>query len=76
MVLSEEMRAELDRRIEVAERERAEDPASVDLPRADRWWLLVLLALSLIGIVLLIATRSRGVRLLNRSSAQLRGLCC
>jgi len=53
MALSDDLQAELDRRIDLAERERADDPAFVDLPAADRRWLLVLLVLSLVGVAVL-----------------------
>lgn len=49
-MLSDEMQKELDRRIDVAERERADDPAFIDLPRRDRLWLAALLVLSLVGV--------------------------
>ena len=50
VALSDEMKQELDRRIEVAEGERAEDPSFVELPRADRLWLVALVILSFIGV--------------------------
>ena len=55
MSLSDAMQKELDRRLELAEREHANDgdPAFADLPRADLLWLLVLFVGCLIGTALL-----------------------
>ncbi len=52
MKLSDEMNAELERRLTLAERERADDPAFADLPRADGIALLLLLAVSLVGVAI------------------------
>jgi hypothetical protein len=52
MPLSDAMQQELDRRLQVAERERADDPAFIDLPRTDRLWLWGLLVASLIGVAI------------------------
>jgi hypothetical protein len=55
MPLSDAMQKELDRRLDLAEREHANDgdPAFVDLPRADTLWLLVLFVGCLIGTAIL-----------------------
>lgn len=49
------MQKELDRRLDLAEREQASngDPAFVDLPRSDRIWLAVLFVWCLIGTAIL-----------------------
>jgi hypothetical protein len=51
MPLSDAMQKELERRLELAEREQMQngDPAFVDLPRRDGFWLLVLFVGCLIG---------------------------
>lgn len=55
MSLSDAMQKELDRRLELAESEHANDadPAFVDLPPADRLWLLVLFVGCLLGTAIL-----------------------
>jgi len=51
MPLSDVMQQELERRLELAEREHEEngDPAFTDLPRSDLLWLLVLFVGCLVG---------------------------
>lgn len=53
MHLSDGLRAELERRLALIEREQREDPAFSELPAADVAWLLVVVVVAAIGIVLL-----------------------
>lgn len=53
MHLSDGLRAELERRLALIEREQREDPAFKELPVADLVWLLVVAIVAMIGVVLL-----------------------
>ncbi len=56
MHLSDDMRAELERRLNVIASEQQHDPAFRDLPTADVICLLVFVVLAIVGTVLLQAT--------------------
>ncbi len=53
MHLSDGLRAELERRLTLIEREQPYDPAFTELPAADLAWLVVVVAVAIVGVVLL-----------------------
>ncbi|MBL8514268.1 MAG: hypothetical protein JNJ55_09790 [Betaproteobacteria bacterium] len=51
-MLTDDLRATLDSRLEIIDAEQSSDPAFQELPSADRFWLLVLLIVSCLAVPL------------------------